>query len=243
MLELLEDVPRRDHQDPLAPPPPDQLGEDHPHLERLAQAHGIRDEQARPDVRERLVDRPLLVLQVVEELTVRDGEPRLGRRHRRLADHRLEVEPRTPEAGRGVGNEERLLRAQRHDPVELGEEGRLRVTDQRRQPDAADHQAVGRCLVRRAHQPLLVAHLDLRPGRDEGEQLVRRGHVGHLVRAAPSVVRSAPMPIGGCDLDLRGGPAHTAPIRTNAGRIEQRDQLDEHDDDRTVDSGSSNGRG
>ena len=49
LLELLEHLLRGHHQDPVAPAAPDQLGEDQPDLQRLAQPHHVREQDAGPE--------------------------------------------------------------------------------------------------------------------------------------------------------------------------------------------------
>ena len=86
VLELLEDRPGGDDEDPLAAPAADELGEDHADLERLAEADAVGDEQPRPGLLERHRDRALLVLELVQQLPVPDGRPRLRDRKRRAAE-------------------------------------------------------------------------------------------------------------------------------------------------------------
>ena len=167
VLELLEDVPRGDHQDALAAAAPDQLGEDHADLERLAEADRVGDQQPRPERLEGRLDRVPLVLELIEELPVSHGQAGLGRRQRGLADQRLEVQAAAPEPGSRVEHQGGVLRPQRLDVVQLGEEGRLLVADQLGGADHPDELAVRRCLLDRPDKPLLVADHDLRPWGDE----------------------------------------------------------------------------
>ncbi len=167
VLELLQDVAGGDDQDALAPAPADQLRQDQADLEGLAQADGVGDQEAGAEPGEGLVHGPVLVVERVEELIVRHGQPGLGHRHRGAADQGLEVEAGRAELGRRVGDEDRLLRLQRLDPVEVGEERGLGVTDQGRHADAADQQPVGRGLLHLVDQPLLVADHHLCPGGDQ----------------------------------------------------------------------------
>src|SRR6266511_1157194 len=176
VLELLEDVPGSDHQDAVAAPAPHQLGEHHADLERLAQADRVGDEQPWPQRLERGLDRVALVLELVEKLPVAHGQAGLGCRQRRLADQRLEVQPAAPEPWGRVEDEGGVLRAQRLHVVQLGEEGRLLLAHQLGGADHPHELAVGRGLLHRADQPLLVAHHDLR---SRGDQRQRRRRCWH----------------------------------------------------------------
>ena len=59
-----------------------------------------------------LVHGAALVLELVEQLVLRDSEASLGGRDRCLADDGLEIEAAATEARRVVGNERRLLGTQ-----------------------------------------------------------------------------------------------------------------------------------
>ena len=67
VLHLLQHVPRGDDEDPLAAAAADQLGEDHADLQGLAEADGVGEQDAGPQVRrvQRLADGRLLVAQRV----------------------------------------------------------------------------------------------------------------------------------------------------------------------------------
>jgi hypothetical protein len=163
VLELLEDVPRGHHQDPVAAAAPDQLGEDHADLERLAEADRVGDQQPRPECLQRRLDRMPLVLKLVQELPMSHGQAGLGRRQQGLVDQRLEVQAAAPESGSRVQHQGGVLRPQRLDVVQLGEEGRLLVADQLGGADYSDELAIRRGLLERPDEPLLVADHDLRP--------------------------------------------------------------------------------
>ena len=92
MLHLLEDVPGRDDQDSFSAAALDQLAEDHPDLERLAQADGVRDQDARADVAtvQRLGNRDPLVVEAVGEHARGDAEPGVIEGCRRFAESGLE---------------------------------------------------------------------------------------------------------------------------------------------------------
>lgn len=182
-----------DHQDPFAAAAADQLGEDHPHLEGLAQADRIGDQQTGPQTVERLDRGPMLVLQVVEEMAARHGQTTFGGRHRSLADHRLEVEARVPVVGGLVDDQIGVLGPQRLDAIQAGEEGGLGVSHQRGGAGAVHHQPVRRGVLHGAHQPLLVAHHDLGADGDLVHEGVRRGVLGRRAhRPAPPLSPGAP---------------------------------------------------
>src|SRR6266542_1607677 len=115
-------------------------------------------------------------LELVEKLPVAHGQAGLGCRQRRLADQRLEVQPAAPEPWGRVEDEGGVLRAQRLHVVQLGEEGRLLLAHQLGGADHPHELAVGRGLLHRADQPLLVAHHDLR---SRGDQRQRRRRCWH----------------------------------------------------------------
>ena len=92
MLELFEDVARGDDEDLVALAAADQLRQDHPDLERLAETDRVGDQQARAETGQRLVGGAALVLEAVQELVLGDGEVGVRRRDRRLAQDRFEVE-------------------------------------------------------------------------------------------------------------------------------------------------------
>ena len=75
-LHLLEDVTRGDHEDPLAAAAADELGEDHPDLERLAEPDGVGEQDAGAEVLgvEGLAHGVELVGQRVGQALGRDGE-------------------------------------------------------------------------------------------------------------------------------------------------------------------------
>ena len=175
VLELLEDVAGRDHQDLVAPAPADQLGEDQAHLQRLAQADRIGDQQAGTQPGDGLMGSPALEVEAVEQMPVGQGKVGLVGRHRGLAQHRLQVQARGPEPRGEVCGQPGLLRAEGRDVVQLGEERGLGVTHQRRCADAAHLHAIGRRGLDRPHQPLLVTDDHLGTGGDQRQQLVRGG--------------------------------------------------------------------
>ena len=158
VLELLQDVLRRDDQDAVAPAASDQLREDHPDFERLAQADGVGDEQAGLQRFECHLCRPPLVRQRVEQGVIAGREPGFAQGHRGLAQQGFEPQTRPPIAGGLVGDERGVLRAEGDDAVDVREERRFLVTDELRGADHLHHQAVGGGSLHRAHQPLLVAH-------------------------------------------------------------------------------------
>ena len=109
-LHLLEDVPGRDDQDPLAAPAPDQLGQDHADLQRLAEPDRVGEQDARAQVRlvQRLADGGLLVAERVGEHVDADCEGGAVERDRGLAQRRLEPQPGPPVVRRVVGHHGRL---------------------------------------------------------------------------------------------------------------------------------------
>ena len=110
LLELLEHLLRGHHQDPVAPAAADQLGEDQPDLQRLAQPHHVREEDARPEPFQRELGRALLEGQRVEQEPVRQRQAALGLGQRGAAQGGFQEQPGHGEPRRLVGDEDGLLR-------------------------------------------------------------------------------------------------------------------------------------
>jgi hypothetical protein len=86
---LLEDGAQRDDEDPLASAASDQLGEQDPDLDGLAEADAVGDEDPGARLGERLGGRDELVTRGLHGAAVADRE--LGGGRRRLAEQALEV--------------------------------------------------------------------------------------------------------------------------------------------------------
>ena len=132
MLHLLQHMARADDEDPPAAAATDQLREDHADLESLAQAHRIRDQQARTDplrVQGHL-DGLALVREIIGEHLRGDGELGVVDRDRGLTQRRLDPETGAAVAGGGVGDDGRILGVLRRDRVESGVEGGGGVLDE-----------------------------------------------------------------------------------------------------------------
>ncbi len=158
---------RRDHQDPLAAPASDQLREEHPDLQRLAETHHVRDQYPRLRVlhRQCQLRRPQLVDLLVHEEVVRQRQPVLGLRQIRLPHDRFEEEPGPAVVRRVVRYQLGLPRVQLLHDVQPVVEGGVHVTDERRDAGDLKHPPItfgGRAL---AHEPQLVTDQDLRARR------------------------------------------------------------------------------
>ena len=110
LLELLEHLLRGHHQDPVAPAAPDQLGEDQPDLQRLAQPHHVREQHAGPQPLQGELGRALLVGQRVEQEPVRQRQAALGLRQRSAAQRGFQEQPGHGEPRCLVRDEDGLLR-------------------------------------------------------------------------------------------------------------------------------------
>ncbi|MEV5049437.1 hypothetical protein AB0N20_33815 [Streptomyces griseoincarnatus] len=145
-LELLQDVRRRHHEDPLTPPAPDQLGQQDADLQRLAEPHHVGDEQPRLRVPhgEGELGRPQLVGLLVHEEAVGQREPVLGLRQRRLADHRLQIEAGLAVVGGAVGDQFGLARVEHLDVVEQAVEDGVGAPHEGRDTSDLHHPAVPR---------------------------------------------------------------------------------------------------
>jgi hypothetical protein len=127
MLHLLEDVPRSDDKDAFGATTTGKFGDRHADLERLAQADRVGDQDARPQVFlvERLRDGSSLVLELVDEHPVRDGECWIAERHWRAAKRGLQPEPGAAVSRRVVRDQGGLAWVEDVDPVlEIFDEGR-----------------------------------------------------------------------------------------------------------------------
>jgi hypothetical protein len=98
VLHLLEDMAGTHDEDALAPPPADELAEDHADLERLAKADGAGENDAGPQVGrvEGATDGCVLVVEGIRQGLRRDDEAWVADRQGRLADSRLEPEAAAP---------------------------------------------------------------------------------------------------------------------------------------------------
>jgi hypothetical protein len=107
MLHLFQHVARGNDEDAFAAAAFDQLAEDHADLEGLAEAHRVRDQDARPDVLgvQGLRDGDLLVLEVPRQHAGGDRQilRRLG--CRRLAKGGLQEEPCAAVVGSVIGDD------------------------------------------------------------------------------------------------------------------------------------------
>ena len=85
-------MPRSDDQDPLTPAAADQLGQDHPDLQGLAEPNGVGQQDPRTEVLriEGLSDGRELIGQAVGEPLGRDREGRISDGHGGLARHRFQ---------------------------------------------------------------------------------------------------------------------------------------------------------
>ncbi len=82
LLELLKDLLRRDYQNPLTATAADQLGEDEPDLQGLAETDHVRDQDPRTEVFQRQFYGALLVGEGVEQEAVGERDALLGLRKR-----------------------------------------------------------------------------------------------------------------------------------------------------------------
>ena len=176
VLHLLEHVAGGDDEDAVTTSAADELRQDHADFERLAQAHGVGEEDARPKVRrvESLADGRQLVLEGVGQHAGRDREGRAVERDGRLAQRRLQ-----PQAGAAVvmgvvGDEGGLGGVEDLDGVEAGVEGGGAVADEIRQALDANQPTVPGVLDA-GDQPLLIADHNNGAG---GDVEVRSGACG-----------------------------------------------------------------
>ena len=186
VLHLLKHVPGRDDQDPLAAAAPDQLGQDHADLERLAKPHRVGEQDARAQVRlvEGLAHGGLLVAERVGEHVDADREGGPVERHRGLAQRRLEPQPGAPVVRRVVGHHARLGGVEH---AQVGVEALVEagggVPDQLRQALAAQQPPVGGVLDA-GDQPFLVPHDDHRARGDaDPRRVVQGGQTAALASA------------------------------------------------------------
>ena len=135
LLELLHDVLRGDDENAFATPAADQLREDHADLERLAQAHGIGDEDTWTQVvvAKRLAHCRKLIVEWIHQHALRHREAILVERYRRLTQRGLEPQARRAVTGGVVGDDLYLGGIEHLHVVERGVETCRGVTDVIRQ--------------------------------------------------------------------------------------------------------------
>ena len=179
MLHLLEHVTGRDDENAVAPAAAHELGQNHADLQGLAQAHGVRQEDAWAQVRrvQGLANRRQLVGQRVSEDVTDHGQVSGGRRERRLAQRRLQPQAREPVTSGGIRDDPGAARIHRDDVVKTSGELRRRVPNQ-----------LGQALHRHQHavrrggdlgdQPVLIAHPDHRARSD-----IKRREGGGRIRS------------------------------------------------------------
>ena len=170
LLELLEDLLRRHDQDPVASAAADQLGEDQPDLQRLAQPHHVREQHSRPQALEGKLGRALLVGQRVEQEPVRQRQAALGLGQRGTAQRRFQEQPGHGEPGCLVRDENGFLgfEQERLRVLQLGEEHCVLVPDQFGDAGRADLVSVVLGGGAVADHPLRLADHDAGAGRVRG---------------------------------------------------------------------------
>ena len=170
LLELLEDLLRGHYQDPVAPAAADQLGEDQPDLQRLAQSHHVREQDAGPQPFQGELGRALLEGQRVEQEPVRQRQAALGLGQRGTAQGGFQEQPGHGEPRCLVRDENGLLgfEQERLRVLQLGEEHRVLVPDQFRDAGRADLVPVVLGDGAVADHPLRLADHDTGAGRVRG---------------------------------------------------------------------------
>ena len=160
VLHLLQHVARRHDQNPPAAAPANQFGEDHADLQRLAQTHGIRDEQpgAQPTRFQGLLHRVALIGQRIRERMRGQGGLRIGDGQGRLAQRGLQPQPRLGVVRADVRDYPGLRGILRADGIDAPVE--LRGSPLHQLAHAAHREQFPVCrLLHRGHQPLLIPHL------------------------------------------------------------------------------------
>ena len=194
LLELGEHALDGGDEDALAPAPADELGHEGAGAHGLAEADGVRDEDALARLGQGLAGRIELEVHDVHGCAVADVEVVAGGRH--VAEQALHVEEGVAVAGRGVELKVGLRGVEHGDArLELLEEDGLLVAH-----DLGDAHDVPRGLagageVDLEHAPDGVADQDVRAGRD--------GEVSGGLRGIP-YVRHRPPPERVRDLPRRG---------------------------------------
>ena len=177
LLELRQHALDGQHQDPAAPAAGDQLADEDARLQRLSQPHGVGDQDALPGLAQRLPGRLELVVHRIHRRPLGDVEPLVVRD--RLPELALQVEPAVREAGRRVRHQPGLGGIQDLDVLlQLGEEDRLALPDQLRDPVADELVPAVRRAVGAADHPLGVADHDAGAGGQDGARHVRHGLPG-----------------------------------------------------------------
>ncbi|GAA4946765.1 hypothetical protein GCM10023238_11370 [Streptomyces heliomycini] len=160
VLELLQHMLRRDHQDALAPAAADQLGQGQADLQGLAETHHVRDQQSRAQIgagQSQLGGAPLVGQRVHQErVGERQAAFRLGQGG--AAQHRLQEQPGAAVVRGVVQDEPGRARVEQFDAVQAGEEHGLLVADELRHPRDLDARTVVGRRHRTPDQPLLVPH-------------------------------------------------------------------------------------
>ena len=159
MLHLFQDMAWGDDQDPVAPTPANQLGQDHPDFHRLTQTNRVGQQNPRPEIVrvEGPTNRCPLVIKLIDESTGARLERVIVDRERRLTDRGLQPQPALAIPGRVVGDHLRGGWIEDHDLVEVLVKHGLAVPDQFGQSLDGDQRPVGR-LLDPGDQPLLVAN-------------------------------------------------------------------------------------
>ncbi len=162
VLELLQNRLRRDHQDALTPPTPDEFSQQKTNFESLTQTHNISDQNPWLGFGQSQLGRPLLVGLAVHQVTPGRRQPTFRTRQWRAPQHRLDIEPGTAKSRCVIGDQDSVFRTQRFDGVEpdpVEEHGCL-VPDQLVDTQGLDHRAVRSDRLGVAYQPFHAADLD-----------------------------------------------------------------------------------
>jgi hypothetical protein len=176
LLELTHHALGRDHQDAARLAAAQQLCCEDASLQRLAQAHGGGDEQARPKLPQYLMRRHQLELQRIHHRLVAQNDGVVLQS--RLPQPRFDVQARGNEGGRVVEHQLGLRRVDERDVLELRQKQRTAIAHSLRDADAAQLPATELANVGALDGPLLVTDQGSRAGR--GGLLQRRASLGSL---------------------------------------------------------------
>ena len=167
LLELGQHALDGEDEDAPAPAPGDQLADQDPRFEGLAEAHCVCDQDALPRLAERLARRLQLVGDEVHGGGVADVDPFVTRRG--LPEVAFHEEQAVGEAGGAVGDQRGLRGVEDLDlPFQSGQEDRLAFADEFGHADAEELLAAGGGGVHAADHPLRVADDDPGAGGEGG---------------------------------------------------------------------------